>query len=1348
MQRGQRVYPKRKIIMLWNRGEALLAACLGSLLLSSLAHSQVQWKTSLNPPPEPVALSQQLIASAPDGAIFSVAVANGNRIRVSRTTANGAVSWARQVAGVILPQGKTPLIHPDSSVSVFYRGSAEPLCVVNFLAAGNVRSNYCFADDQNYTLASIAPDGDLIIASGLNRTIRKFSPDGTNRWTSTEGENTYGEIRVGSFDSDGNYFEIQDTRLRRWRATDGLRVAGTYLANYQPSNFYSVTDSKLGVARNNTETVVVSGVMDTSNAVTAILVRYGSNGVARWTRNLIFAGYNSTADAVGVYPAPSDDVYVVRTPSIDGDSEIARVSASGAIVWQRHYARISRVVNSSTGLLAIRSDVTSSGSNSYVFPIAALDGALGAPTIYSRADSFAPNTWFAATGGVIAAFEANNFFPPYAPFPTDLQASNTFIGVGTPNRWITTAELAPDASIAQSDCLMPRLGLSSPATRWARSQPANSSSSRWVGVIPTSGEVSALASEGSPGCGYPITADGGRVAIGGAARATKLSASGATVWQTPSTTYPQSYANSPLQAVSANDETTYTFGSLLGRVSTAGTILFETETLRANQRYLAVDSANHAWLVSTSSGAQGGFVSKVSPTGVLLWSTAIDTPACNDVLTAARLTTSDEMLVATQSCGEGRVFKVNASGIVVWQRVASGTAQRPYLELKALHRDASGNIYAGGCLSSPGGGQNARNAASIVTSWTTTGVERWSTAADLITGAPECVTSITTDSSNNVFASTSSTEAMPKPVLWALNDIGAERWRHSSVLASPNAADTEMTMDSATTLIALGEAPPNFENGRVVTMRKINVAVIGSTLRLKFLEVPTTLIGYREPFAVRIGLRSASDVAINATIATQVEVGLENGTGKLEGSLTCTIAIGANECTVNDVRYDVIENGVTLSAASDGLPAAISSAIGFKRAATTTALSARRAAPYTSYSVIRVRASAQSVSPTVSQRQIGQINGPFASSFPFMQNCTYVNLLSALATVECDFVVRFGGFPITAEYFGGFGNYENSAASSLTLPVTKVMPLIDVVADPDNSYVAGDRLRFRVGLRANGFNVIGVAEVPTLSVTGGNCSGRRVNGDLNNGYAGSYMLCEISTSTAGSVTINFDFPGDDDLLPAAQVSRTVAINAGAVLRSTYNLPFGVNACSPTPNVTCITLAAGGGWQCVGPAGMSGSVFFVPLPGSPPYFTNNAPVQYANVSGVVQSNDVLPFGVSSNSCNLDVDGDGARLAMTDGMLILRRMLGISGPALTAGATHACVPRTASGIAAAISLTTYDIDGDGFTKPETDGVLLLRAMLGFTGEALIANAISPTATRKTATNVENWFRYTCNLASNLR
>ena len=103
-------------------------------------------------------------------------------------------------------------------------------------------------------------------------------------------------------------------------------------------------------------------------------------------------------------------------------------------------------------------------------------------------------------------------------------------------------------------------------------------------------------------------------------------------------------------------------------------------------------------------------------------------------------------------------------------------------------------------------------------------------------------------------------------------------------------------------------------------------------------------------------------------------------------------------------------------------------------------------------------------------------------------------------------------------------------------------------------------------------------------------------------------------------------------------------------------------------------------------------------------------------------------------------------MTDGVLILRRMLGMTGAALTNGATHACVPRTAVGIASAINLTYYDIDGDGQTLPATDGLLMLRAMLGFRGDALIAGAVSPTATRKTYVDIRSFFYGNCNFYFN--
>ena len=97
--------------------------------------------------------------------------------------------------------------------------------------------------------------------------------------------------------------------------------------------------------------------------------------------------------------------------------------------------------------------------------------------------------------------------------------------------------------------------------------------------------------------------------------------------------------------------------------------------------------------------------------------------------------------------------------------------------------------------------------------------------------------------------------------------------------------------------------------------------------------------------------------------------------------------------------------------------------------------------------------------------------------------------------------------------------------------------------------------------------------------------------------------------------------------------------------------------------------------------------------------------------------------------------------TDGVLILRRMLGLADAALTVGATHSCAPRSATSIASAINLSAYDIDGDGQARAETDGLLLLRAMLGFRGDALVNGAISTTATRRTAQDIQNFLLSNC-------
>lgn len=92
-----------------------------------------------------------------------------------------------------------------------------------------------------------------------------------------------------------------------------------------------------------------------------------------------------------------------------------------------------------------------------------------------------------------------------------------------------------------------------------------------------------------------------------------------------------------------------------------------------------------------------------------------------------------------------------------------------------------------------------------------------------------------------------------------------------------------------------------------------------------------------------------------------------------------------------------------------------------------------------------------------------------------------------------------------------------------------------------------------------------------------------------------------------------------------------------------------------------------------------------------------------------------------SCSLDADGNGVIEPAKDGVLILRRMMGFSGTALTAGlaiGAPACRIDPVE-IAAFIDAQNLDLDQSGGLNPKTaftDGLMLLRVMLGLTDTAV--------------------------------
>ncbi len=109
--------------------------------------------------------------------------------------------------------------------------------------------------------------------------------------------------------------------------------------------------------------------------------------------------------------------------------------------------------------------------------------------------------------------------------------------------------------------------------------------------------------------------------------------------------------------------------------------------------------------------------------------------------------------------------------------------------------------------------------------------------------------------------------------------------------------------------------------------------------------------------------------------------------------------------------------------------------------------------------------------------------------------------------------------------------------------------------------------------------------------------------------------------------------------------------------------------------------------------------------------------------------------------LDIDGNalgGKYTALTDGVLALRYLLGLSGPAMTAGATGDNPARDDSAMLLHLDNMRWalDVDDSGVADAATDGLMILRYLLGFRGNALIADALGTNAGRTTPAAIESW------------
>lgn len=106
----------------------------------------------------------------------------------------------------------------------------------------------------------------------------------------------------------------------------------------------------------------------------------------------------------------------------------------------------------------------------------------------------------------------------------------------------------------------------------------------------------------------------------------------------------------------------------------------------------------------------------------------------------------------------------------------------------------------------------------------------------------------------------------------------------------------------------------------------------------------------------------------------------------------------------------------------------------------------------------------------------------------------------------------------------------------------------------------------------------------------------------------------------------------------------------------------------------------------------------------------------------------PDLVAGRSWSLDLDGDGSVDPLSDGLMVMRFLMGLRGDALINKALSSGADRTAPAaiedwIIQGIDQGLLDVDADGATTALGDGLLLLRSMFGVSGAALLDKSLSP-------------------------
>jgi hypothetical protein len=134
-----------------------------------------------------------------------------------------------------------------------------------------------------------------------------------------------------------------------------------------------------------------------------------------------------------------------------------------------------------------------------------------------------------------------------------------------------------------------------------------------------------------------------------------------------------------------------------------------------------------------------------------------------------------------------------------------------------------------------------------------------------------------------------------------------------------------------------------------------------------------------------------------------------------------------------------------------------------------------------------------------------------------------------------------------------------------------------------------------------------------------------------------------------------------------------------------------------------------------------------------------PINFSKVSTTEGYNfDATNYTLNVLPATWDFDGNGQADALTDGLILLRHAFGVRGASLTDSvmATDSTMTPEEVQVAVEKALVIADIDGSGSVDALTDGLILLRYMFGLTGETLMDSVVSANATRASVESIQQY------------